>query len=191
MDKKVNDLKALLKMFCESESIHLSTELKGFWLSQLMQEDIKAVKQACDNIMTGKHKVYGKVTLKNITEQIRGNTEQDAQLKKEKLEKKAEDAYIEFRRCIRSIGYMSTFKHEDKALIACVEDLGGWHIITNKTTAELDNVYMKRNFLERYKQNAQADSDRLPEQAIGYAEQQNNRKISRGAVNIGNLKMTR
>ncbi len=186
MDKKVNDLKALLKMFCESESINLSTELKGFWFSQLMLEDIKAVKQACDNIMTGKHKVYGKITLKNITEQIRGNTEQDAQLHKEQLEKKADDAYIEFRRCIRSIGYMSTFKHEDKALVACVEELGGWYQITNKTRSELD--FMKNNFLARYKQNAQADSDSLPEQAIGYAEQQNNKKISNGAVNIGSLK---
>ncbi len=186
MDKKVNDLKALLKMFCESESINLSTELKGFWFSQLMLEDIKAVKQACDNIMTGKHKVYGKITLKNITEQIRGNTEQDAQLHKEQLEKKADDAYIEFRRCIRSIGYMSTFKHEDKALVACVEELGGWYQITNKTRSELD--FMKNNFLARYKQNAQADSASLPDKAIGYAEQQNSRRISTGAVNISSLK---
>ncbi len=189
MDKKTDNLKSFLATFCESENITLSKELKLLWLGELMQEDVEAVKQACVNIMTGKHKVYGKITLKNILEQLRGNTEQDAQLKKEKLEKKAEDAYIEFRRCIRSIGYMSTFKHEDKALIACVEDLGGWHIITNKTTAELDNVYMKRNFLERYKQNAQADSASLPDKAIGYAEQQNNRKISRGAVNIGSLKV--
>ncbi len=186
MDKKVNDLKALLKMFCESESIHLSTELKGFWLSQLMQEDIKAVKQACDNIMTGKHKVYGKITLKNITEQIRGNTEQDAQLHKEQLEKKADDAYIEFRRCIRSMSPYSNFTHKDKALVACVEELGGWYQITNKTRSELD--FMKNDFLARYKQNAQADSASLPEQAIGYAEQQNNKRISTGAVNIANLK---
>ncbi len=186
MDKKVNDLKTLLKMFCESESIHLSTELKGFWLSQLMQEDIKAVKQACDNIMTGKHKVYGKITLKNITEQIRGNTEQDAQLHKEQLEKKADDAYIEFRRCIRSMSPYSNFTHKDKALVACVEELGGWYQITNKTRSELD--FMKNDFLARYKQNAQADSASLPEQAIGYAEQQNNKRISTGAVNIANLK---
>ncbi len=187
MDKKLNDLKALLKMFCESESIHLSIELKGFWLSQLMQEDTKAVKQACDNIMTGKHKVYGKITLKNITEQIRGNTEQDAQLKKEKLEKKADDAYVEFRRCIRSMSPYSNFKHEDKALVACVEELGGWYAITNKTRSDLD--FMKKDFLARYKQNAEADSANLPEQAIGYAEQQNSKRISRGAVSIGSLKV--
>jgi hypothetical protein len=187
MDKKLNDLKALLKMFCESESIHLSTELKGFWLSQLMQEDIKAVKQACDNIMTGKHKVYGKITLKSITEQIRGNTEQDAQLKKEQLDKQADDAYIEFRRCIRSISPYSNFTHKDKALIACVEELGGWYQITNKTRSELD--FMKNDFIARYKQNAQADSASLPDKAIGYAGQQNSRRISTGAVNIGSLKV--
>jgi hypothetical protein len=79
MDKKVNDLKALLKIFCESESIKLSAELKVFWLGQLMVEDYNAVNWACVNIMTGKHKVYGKITLKNILEQIRGNTEQEAQ----------------------------------------------------------------------------------------------------------------
>ena len=186
MDKKVNDLKALLKMFCESESINLSTELKGFWLSQLMQEDIKAVKQACDNIMTGKHKVYGKITLKNITEQIRGNTEQDAQLQKEQLEKQADDAYIEFRRCIRSISPYSNFIHEDKALVACVEELGGWYQLTDKSKSELD--FMKNDFLKRYKQNAQADSASLPDKAIGYAEQQNSRRVSNGAVNIGSLK---
>jgi hypothetical protein len=186
MDKKVNDLKALLKMFCESESIHLSTELKGFWFSQLMLEDYNAVKRACDNIMTGKHKVYGKITLKNITEQLRGNTEQDAQLQKEQLEKKADDAYTELRRCIRSIGYMGTFKHEDKALVACVEELGGWYTITGKTRADLD--FMKNDFIARYKQNALADNDSLPEQAIGYAEQQNNKRVSTGAVNIANLK---
>lgn len=187
MDAKVNNLKVLLKMFCESESINLSTELKGFWYSQLMLEDYNAVKQACDNIMTGKHKVYGKVTLKNITEQIRGNTEQDAQLKKEKLEKQAEDACIELRRCIRSMSPYSNFKHKDKALVACVEELGGWYAITNKSRSDLD--FMKKDFLSRYKQNAQADSASLPEQAIGYAEQQNNKRISRGAVNIGNLKV--
>lgn len=186
MDKKLNDLKALLKMFCESESIHLSTELKGFWLSQLMQEDIKAVKQACDNIMTGKHKVYGKITLKSITEQIRGNTEQDAQLQKEQLEKKAEDAYIEFRRCIRSMSPYSNFTHKDKALIACVEELGGWYQITNKTRSELD--FMKNDFIARYKQNALADSASLPDKALGYAEEQNSRRISNGTVNINNLK---
>lgn len=189
MDKKVNDLKALLKMFCESESINLSIELKGFWLSQLMLEDYNAVKTACENIMLGKHKVYGKITLKSITEQIRGNTEQDAQLKKEKLEKKADDAYTELRRCIRSIGYMSTFKHEDKALVACVEELGGWYTITGKTRAELDSPYMKKDFIARYKQNAKADSASLPDKAIGYAEQQNSRRVSTGAVNIGSLKV--
>jgi hypothetical protein len=188
MDKKLNDLKALLKMFCESESINLSIELKGFWFSQLMLEDIKAVKQACDNIniMTGKHKVYGKITLKSITEQIRGNTEQDAQLHKEKLEKKAEDAYIELRRCIRSISPYSNFIHEDKALVACVEELGGWYQITSKSRSELD--FMKKDFIARYKQNALADDASLPEQALGYAEQQNSRRISTGAVNIANLK---
>ena len=151
-----------------------------------MQEDLEAVKQACMNIMTGKHKVYGKITLKNITEQIRGNTEQDAQFHKEKLEKQADDAYVELRRCIRSIGYMSTFKHEDKALVACVEDLGGWYQITSKSRSELD--FMKNDFLARYKQNAQADSDSLPDKAIGYAEEQNSRRINNGAVNIANLK---
>jgi hypothetical protein len=189
MDKKSDNLKSFLTTFCESENITLSKELKLLWLGELMQEDAEAVKQACVNIMTGKHKVYGKITLKNILEQIRGNTEQDAQLKKEQLEKQADDAYIEFRRCVRSMSPYSNFIHEDKALIACVEDLGGWHIITNKTTAELDNVYMNRYFLERYKQNAQADSASLPEQAIGYAEQQNSKRISRGAVKIGSLKV--
>jgi hypothetical protein len=188
MDKKLNDLKALLKMFCESENLVLSNALKGFWLSELMLEDYNSVKTACENIMLGKHKVYGKITLKNITEQIRGNTEQDAQLKKEKLEKKADDAYTELRRCIRSIGYMGTFKHEDKALVACVEELGGWYTITCKTIAELDSPHMKKNFIARYKQNAQADSASFSEQAIGYAEEQNSRRISNGAVNITNLK---
>ena len=136
--------------------------------------------------MTGKHKVYGKITLKNITEQIRGNTEQDAQLKKEQLEKKAEDAYVELRRCIRSISPYSNFIHEDKALVACVEELGGWYQLTDKSKSELD--FMKKDFIARYKQNAQADSASLPEQAIGYAEQQNNKRISNGAVNIGSLK---
>jgi len=187
MDKKTDNLKSFLTTFCESENITLSKELKLLWLGELMQEDLEAVKQACINIMTGKHKVYGKVTLKNITEQIRGNTEQDAQLKKEKLEKQAEDAYIEFRRCIRSMSPYSNFTHKDKALIACVEELGGWYAITNKTRSELD--FMKKDFLARYKQNAQADSASLPEQALGYAEQQNSRKISRGAVNIGSLKV--
>ena len=186
MDKKVNDLKALLKMFCESESINLSTELKGFWFSQLMLEDYNAVKTACENIMLGKHKVYGKITLKSITEQIRGNTEQDAQLKKEQLEKQADDAYIELRRCIRSMSPYSNFTHKDKALIACVEELGGWYQITSKSRSELD--FMKNDFLKRYKQNALADDASLPEQAIGYAEQQNNKRISSGAVNIGSLK---
>jgi hypothetical protein len=187
MDKKLNDLKALLKMFCESESINLSIELKGFWFSQLMLEDYNAVKTACENIMLGKHKVYGKITLKSITEQIRGNTEQDAQLKKEQLEKKAEDAYIEFRRCIRSMSPYSNFTHKDKALIACVEELGGWYQITSKSRSELD--FMKNNFIARYKQNAQADSASLPDKAIGYAEQQNNKRISTGAINIGSLKV--
>ena len=186
MDKKADNLKSFLTTFCESENITLSKELKLWWLGELMQEDLEAVKQACMNIMTGKHKVYGKITLKNITEQIRGNTEQDAQLKKEKLEKKAEDAYIELRRCIRSMSPYSNFTHKDKALIACVEELGGWYQITNKTRSELD--FMKNDFLARYKQNAQADSASLPEQAIGYAEQQNNKRISTGAVNIANLK---
>lgn len=189
MDKKADNLKRFLATFCESENITLSKELKLLWLGELMQEDLEAVKQACINIMTGKHKVYGKITLKNITEQIRGNTEQDAQLKKEQLEKQAEDAYTELRRCIRSIGYMSTFKHEDKALVACVEELGGWYTITGKTRAELDSPYMKKDFIARYKQNAQADNASLPEQAIGYAEQQNNKRISNGAVNIANLKV--
>jgi len=187
MDKKSDNLKSFLATFCESENVTLSKELKLLWLGELMQEDLEAVKQACVNIMTGKHKVYGKITLKNILEQIRGNTEQDAQLQKEQLEKKAEDAYIELRRCIRSIGYMSTFKHEDKALVACVEELGGWYKITNKSSSDLD--FMQNNFIARYTQNAQADSDTLPEQAIGYAEQQNSKRISRGAVNMGSLKV--
>jgi hypothetical protein len=187
MDKKADNLKSFLKTFCESENVILSKELKLLWLGELMQEDLEAVKQACMNIMTGKHKVYGKVTLKNITEQIRGNTEQDAQLKKEQLEKQADDAYIEFRRCIRSMSPYSNFTHKDKALIACVEELGGWYQITNKTRSELD--FMKNDFLARYKQNALADSASLPDKAIGYAEQQNNRKISNGAVNIANLKI--
>ena len=186
MVSKADNLKSFLKTFCESENVILSKELKLLWLGELMQEDLEAVKQACMNIMTGKHKVYGKITLKNITEQIRGNTEQDAQLKKEQLEKKAEDAYIEFRRCIRSMSPYSNFIHEDKALIACVEELGGWYQITNKSRSELD--FMKKDFLARYKQNAQADSASLPDKAIGYAEQQNSRKISNGAVNIANLK---
>lgn len=186
MDKKADNLKSFLTTFCESENITLSKELKLLWLGELMQEDAEAVKQACVNIMTGKHKVYGKITLKNILEQLRGNTEQDAQLKKEKLEKQADDAYIEFRRCIRSMSSYSNFTHKDKALVACVEELGGWMSITGKTRTDLD--YMKRDFLERYKQNAQADNDSLPDKAIGFAEQQNNRKISRGAVNIGSLK---
>lgn len=185
MDKKVNDLKALLKMFCESESINLSTELKGFWLSQLMVEDYNAVKKACENIMLGKHKVYGKITLKSITEQIRGNTEQDSQLKKEKLEKQADDAYIEFRRCIRSMSPYSNFTHKDKALIACVEELGGWYQITSKSRSELD--FMKNDFIARYKQNALADDASLPEQAIGYAKQQNSKRVSTGAVSIANF----
>lgn len=187
MDKKADNLKSFLTTFCESENITLSKELKLLWLGELMQEDLEAVKHACMNIMTGKHKVYGKVTLKNITEQIRGNTEQDAQLKKEQLEKKADDAYIELRRCIRSISPYSNFIHEDKALVACVEELGGWYQLTDKSKSELD--FMKNNFIARYKQNAQADSASLPEQAIGYAEQQNSRRISTGAVNIGSLKV--
>jgi hypothetical protein len=187
MDKKADNLKSFLTTFCESENITLSKELKLLWLGELIQEDLEAVKQACMNIMTGKHKVYGKVTLKNITEQIRGNTEQDAQLKKEQLEKQAEDAYVELRRCIRSIGYMGTFKHEDKALIACVEELGGWYQITNTSRSELD--FMKNDFLARYKQNAQADDASLPDKAIGYAEEQNSRRVSNGAVNIGSLKV--
>ena len=187
MDKKTDNLKSFLATFCESENITLSKELKLLWLGELMQEDVEAVKQACVNIMTGKHKVYGKITLKNILEQLRGNTEQDAQLKKEKLEKQADDAYIELRRCIRSMSPYSNFKHKDKALVACVEELGGWYAITNKSRSDLD--FMKKDFLSRYKQNAQADSASLPDKAIGYAEQQNNRKISRGAVNIGSLKV--
>jgi hypothetical protein len=139
--------------------------------------------------MTGKYEVYGKAGLRHILSQIRGNTEQDAQLKKEQLEKKAEDAYTELRRCIRSIGYMGTFKHKDKALVACVDELGGWYTITGKTRAELDSLYMKKDFIARYKQNAQADDASLPEQALGYAEQQNNKRISNGAVNIGSLKV--
>ena len=82
---------------------------------------------------------------------------------------------------------MSTFKHEDKALIACVEELGGWYQITSKSRSELD--FMKNNFIARYKQNAQADDASLPEQAIGYAEEQNSRRVSNGAVNIGKLKV--
>jgi hypothetical protein len=187
MDKKADNLKSFLTTFCESENITLSKELKLLWLGELMQEDLEAVKRACINIMTGKHKVYGKVTLKSITEQIRGNTEQDAQLQKEKLEKQAEDAYIELRRCIRSISPYSNFIHEDKALVACVEELGGWYAITNKTRSELD--FMKNDFIARYKQNAQADSASLPDKAIGYAEQQNSKRISRGAVNVGSLKV--
>jgi len=188
MVSKADNLKSFLTTFCESENITLSKELKLLWLGELMQEDLEAVKQACVNIMTGKHKVYGKITLKNILEQLRGNTEQDAQLKKEKLEKQADDAYIEFRRCVRSMSPYSNFTHKDKALIACVEELGGWYAITNKTRAELDSPYMKKDFIARYKQNAQADNASLPEQAIGYAEQQNSKRISRGAVNIGILK---
>jgi hypothetical protein len=186
MDKKADNLKSFLTTFCESENITLSKELKLLWLGELLQEDLEAVKQACINIMTGKHKVYGKITLKSITEQIRGNTEQDAQLKKEQLEKKADDAYIELRRCIRSISPYSNCIHEDKALIACVEELGGWYQITSKSRSELD--FMKNSFIARYKQNAQADDASLPEQAIGYAEEQNSRRISTGAVNIGSLK---
>ena len=184
MDKKADNLKSFLTTFCESENITLSKELKLLWLGELMQEDLEAVKQACVNIMTGKHKVYGKIALKNILEQIRGNTEQDAQLKKEQLEKQAEDAYIELRRCIRDIGYMSTFKHNDKALVACVEELGGWYAITGKTRVELDSIYLKKDFLARYKQNAQVDDASLPEQAVGYAEEQNNKRISTGAINV-------
>jgi len=187
MDKKSDNLKSFLATFCESENVVLSKELKLLWLGELMQEDAEAVKQACVNIMTGKHKVYGKITLKNILEQLRGNTEQDAQLQKEQLEKQAEDACIELRRCIRSMSPYSNFKHKDKALVACVEELGGWYAITNKSRSDLD--FMKKDFLSRYKQNAQADSASLPDKAIGYAEQQNNRKISRGAVNIGSLKV--
>ena len=187
MISKADNLKSFLKTFCESENITLSKELKLLWLGELMQEDLEAVKQACMNIMTGKHKVYGKVTLKSITEQLRGNTEQDAQLHKEKLEKQAEDAYIEFRRCIRSISPYSNFIHEDKALVACVEELGGWYQITSKSRSELD--FIKNDFLRRYKQNAQADDASLPEQAIGYAEEQNSRRVSNGAVNIGKLKV--
>ena len=40
---------------------------------------------------------------------------------------------------------------------------------------------------EQVKQ-AEADSASLPDKAIGYAEQQNNKRISNGVINISNLK---
>tara|TARA_R110002020_G_scaffold444120_1_gene655458 strand:- start:1023 stop:1589 length:567 start_codon:yes stop_codon:yes gene_type:complete len=187
MKNNIQELKIILADFCDEMQVNLSERLKVLWLSELQKEDIQAVRRAISNIMTGKYEVYGKAGLRHILSQIRGNTEQDAQLKKEKLEKQADDAYIELRRCICSMSPYSNFKHEDKALIACVAELGGWMSITGKTSTDLD--YMKRNFLERYKQNAQVDSASLPDKAIGFAEQQNSRKISRGTVNIGNLKV--
>lgn len=187
MENNIKELKIILADFCDEMQINLSERLKVLWLSELQKENIQAVRRAINNIMTGKYEVYGKAGLRHILSQIRGNTEQDAQLHKEKLEKQAEDAYIEFRRCIRSMSPYSNFTHKDKALIACIEELGGWYQITNKTRSELD--FMKNNFIARYKQNAQADKSSLPEQAIGYAEQQNNKRISTGAVNIANLKV--
>ena len=188
MENNIQELKIILADFCDEMQINLSERLKVLWLSELQKENIQAVRRAISNIMTGKYEVYGKAGLRHILSQIRGNTEQDAQLQKEQLEKKAEDAYVELRCCIRSIGYMSTFKHEDKALVACVEELGGWYTITGKTRAELDSPYMKKDFIARYKQNAQADDASLPDKAIGYAEQQDSRRVSTGAVNIGSLK---
>jgi len=187
MENNIKELKIILADFCDEMQINLSERLKVLWISELQKENIQAVRRAINNIMTGKYEVYGKAGLRHILSQIRGNTEQDAQLKKEKLEKRADDAYIEFRRCIRSISPYSNFIHDDKALVACVEELGGWYQITNKSRSDLD--FMKKDFLARYKQNAQADSASLPEQAIGYAEQQNTRKISSGAVNISSLKV--
>ncbi len=187
MKNNIQELKIILADFCDEMQINLSERLKILWLSELQKEDIQAVRRAISNIMTGKYEVYGKAGLRHILSQIRGNTEQDAQLKKEQLEKQADDAYIEFRRCIRSMSPYSNFTHKDKALVACVEELGGWYQITNKTRADLD--FMKKDFIPRYKQNALTDDASLPEQAIGYAEQQNNKRVSTGAVNIGNLKV--
>ncbi len=186
MKNNIQELKIILADFCDEMQINLSERLKVLWLSELQKEDIQAVRRAISNIMTGKYEVYGKAGLRHILSQIRGNTEQDAQLHKENLEKQADNAYIEFRRCIRSMSPYSNFTHKDKALVACVEELGGWYQITNKTRSELD--FMKNNFIARYKQNAQADSASLPDKAIGYAEQQNSRRISTGAVNISSLK---
>ena len=175
MNNNITELKIILVDFCGEMQVSLSQNLKILWLAELQKEDFNAVKQAINKIITGSHKVFGKVGLRHILEQIRSNTQQQEQLAQEQSNTQADQAYIEFRRCIRDSSPYLPLKHKDKVLIACIEQLGGWYKVTAKDQKTLD--YLKRDFIERYKYLAKENIEALPNSTSSYIEQQN-RNIS-------------